>query len=344
MTDLTPQFNQCVDIVTSEFHARPKQQHRLDEAQYKLKDTFYKESFEFYQVLVNLNAFISSIKTDYLAISESKASSMTKDKIDEDFNVKIQQCFKKLALLETYETKRQEMVLQNLPKRWFSFGFGDDGEDAASEQVLYFDTIAKHRMQILRFLMESLNYVSKKFETMQRKRASRERQLNLLEFQNIDDDDDDDDYADNNVDDLNLNESEIFTNLEKIQQNVEVEQDQEDENVPPTLSQQQLQELEVENKELLNMKNTQLKQVDKIQHSILDIINIQNELSFKLQEQGDLINNLIDAHSEVEMEVTAGNKTLNKATKKNKRGANYLVVICIALGCLLVIIDFLKFI
>lgn len=66
------------------------------------------------------------------------------------------------------------------------------------------------------------------------------------------------------------------------------------------------------------MKTAQLNQVDNIQQSILNIVNIQNELSFKLQEQGDQINNLMDTHSQVELEVKEGNRTLNKATRKTK--------------------------
>ncbi|KAI3406585.2 UFE1 [Candida oxycetoniae] len=338
MPDLTPQFQKCVDIVESEVKFRPKSLKKEEEKPlYLIKDTFLKECLEFYQVLANLNQFTVKIKSDYLAITDSTSSLRTKDKIDEDFSFKVQQCFKKLSMLEEYETKRQNMVEQHLPKnRWFPFSNIDD------EQHIYFTTLAKHRMQILRFLMENLNHVNKKFELMQRKRISREKQLNLLNFQNIDEDED-------IMMDESLNKSDVFTNLDQIQQKVELDEKEEGEGegvaaVNDTMTQQQLQELEVENKELLNLKSSQLKQVDKIQQSIMDIINIQNELSFKLQEQGNQINNLMDSHSQVEMEVAAGNKNLNQATRKNKRGTNYLVSICIILGCLLVIIDFLKFI
>lgn len=90
------------------------------------------------------------------------------------------------------------------------------------------------------------------------------------------------------------------------------------------------------------MKTNQLKQVEKVQQSIVDIINIQNELSFKLQSQGDQIGNLMDTHAQVETEVKMGNKTLNQATKKNKRGANMLVTLCIVLGLLMLLIDYIS--
>lgn len=320
MTDLTPVFNQCVNIVQSEIkpqkHPQPKEQ-----PLYLIKDSFNKECIEFYQILSNLSHFITEIKAEYLAVSDNASNSVSKDKIDEQFNTRVQQCFKKIGALETYETKRKQMIKATLQKRWFF----QDG----NEQDLYFETEASHRHQVLRFLMESLVNLSKTYEKMQRKRIQREKQLNSLNFQNINDDLEKD-----------LDNSKMFTSLDRIQQDIE----KEEETPQFEMSQEQIQELESENKELLNLKTAQLNQVDNIQQSILDIVNIQNELSFKLQEQGDQIDNLMDTHSQVELEVKEGNRTLNKATRKNKRGTNYLVTICILLGCLLVIVDFLKFI
>ena len=74
----------------------------------------------------------------------------------------------------------------------------------------------------------------------------------------------------------------------------------------PELSQQQTQQLETENQEFLNMKTSQLKQVEKVQQSILDIVNIQNELAFKLQDQGQQIESLMDSHADVQTEVQMG--------------------------------------
>ncbi|CCG25048.1 Ufe1 protein [Candida orthopsilosis Co 90-125] len=320
MTDLTPVFNQCVNIVQSEIKPQKHPQSK-EQPLYLIKDSFNKECIEFYQILSNLSHFITEIKAEYLAVSDNASNSVSKDKIDEQFNTRVQQCFKKIGALETYETKRKQMIKATLQKRWFF----QDG----NEQDLYFETEASHRHQVLRFLMESLVNLSKTYEKMQRKRIQREKQLNSLNFQNINDDLEKD-----------LDNSKMFTSLDRIQQDIE----KEEETPQFEMSQEQIQELESENKELLNLKTAQLNQVDNIQQSILDIVNIQNELSFKLQEQGDQIDNLMDTHSQVELEVKEGNRTLNKATRRNKRGTNYLVTICILLGCLLVIVDFLKFI
>lgn len=314
MTDLTPLFRQCVDIVQSEYKAGLTTS--VGPA-YLLDDTFIKECKDFFHVLTNLNQFINETKSNYLAINDDTkvAGSLLiddKNKIDEEFNYKVQQMYKRLNLLETYETKRQSLLPQPKSSVWFSF------LDEPNDQDLYFETLSNHRMQVLRFLMETLNHVNKRFESIQQKRLARERQLNLLNFQNFDDGED-------------LNDDTLPT-LDQIQQVPELQ-----------LSQQQLQQLETENQEFLNMKTSQLKQVEKVQQSILDIVNIQNELAFKLQDQGTQIESLLDSHADVETEVQMGNRTLSQAKKKNKRGANMLVMLCIVLGVLLVLVDYVSF-
>lgn len=327
MTDLTPLFKQCVEIVQSEYKTSPDIK-TYKQPPYILKDTFIEESHDFYKVIINLNQFINEMKSNYLAINDDTkvSGSLTiedKNKIDEEFNFKVQQMYKQLNHLEAYETKREKLIPSKQQSTgWFSFL-----EDEPNDQEIYFETISTHRKQILRFLMDSLNIVSKKFEVIQQRRISRERQLNLLNFQNFEDDED-----------LNVDDNFPLPTLDQIQQSPA----DDDKEYQLDLSQQQIQELELENQEFLNMKTNQLKQVEKVQQSIVDIINIQNELSFKLQSQGDQIGNLMDTHAQVETEVKMGNKTLNQATKKNKRGANMLVTLCIVLGLLMLLIDYIS--
>ncbi|EMG47650.1 ER membrane fusion/vesicular trafficking t-SNARE integral membrane protein, putative [Candida maltosa Xu316] len=276
MTDLTPLFKQCVDIVQSEYKSSTPQKH-IPQPPYILEDTFLKESREFFQVLTNLNQFIDEIKSDYLAITDDTHSSSKnsgslsmedKNKLDEEFNYKVQAMYKKLNHLESYETKRQDLIPQTSKTNTSSSGwFGFLNDDEPSDQDVYYETVFSHRKQILRFLMDSLNNINRKFESIQSKRRARERQLNLLNFQNFDDDDDDEE-------DEVINGGGVdYRTLDQIQQTPEYLDDADE-----VFDQQQLQELELENQEFLNMKTNQLKQVEKVQKSIVDIINIQNEL------------------------------------------------------------------
>ncbi|KAK6454322.1 snare-complex protein syntaxin-18 N-terminus-domain-containing protein [Scheffersomyces xylosifermentans] len=360
MTDLTPLFQQCVEIVQSELGGGVKDD--LDSRQVRklrnknsknypvIKDTFDKECYEFYNIIADLNQFVAVIKSPYLAvndepqISKSALNSLSvddKNRIDEEFKYKIQQLYKKLSLLQSYEAKRNSLIPKVPESGISSFFFKNILDDEPSDQRLFLLTIGSHREKVLTFLMQALDSVNKSFEVIQKKRNSREKQLESLNFQNFDEDEDLNYNEFNNV--LSpiasppLNTLEQTTALEQEEQMRQLQYQQ------PQYTQQQLSLLETENKEFLTMKTNQLKQVEKVQSSIVDIINIQNELSFKLQTQGEQINSLMDNNDQVQVDVQMGNKTLNKATSRNKRGTNMIVTMCIIMGFLILFVDRISF-
>jgi t-SNARE complex subunit, syntaxin len=330
MTDLTPLFRQCVNIVQTELGDSINNDNASSPTM-KINDSFSKETRDFYNLLRNLDNFIAELKVPYLSISETSDNTLSiqdKNKIDEEFNYKVQQMYEKLKVLQTYETKRQALSQQ--PKRqtvsrqltsWLNMF------DEPSDQELYISTVNTHRTQILRYLNNSLNIVNKNFDSIQRKRFERERQLNLLNFQNFDEDEDVK-YDEK----LNIYDPEDLFDV--------VQEEIAD---GSQLSQTQVQELEKENQEFLNMKTNQLKQVERLHTSMLDIVNLQTELSFQLDQQGDQINNLLDNNDQVAIDVLMGNKTLNKATVRNKKSANMLVTLCLVLGVLVLCVDYISF-
>lgn len=330
MTDLTPLFRQCVNIVQTELGDSINNDNASSPTM-KINDSFSKETRDFYNLLRNLDNFIAELKVPYLSISETSDNTLSiqdKNKIDEEFNYKVQQMYEKLKVLQTYETKRQALSQQ--PKRqtvsrqltsWLNMF------DEPSDRELYISTVNTHRTQILRYLNNSLNTVNKNFDSIQRKRFERERQLNLLNFQNFDEDEDVK-YDEK----LNIYDPEDLFDV--------VEEEIAD---GSQLSQTQVQELEKENQEFLNMKTNQLKQVERLHTSMLDIVNLQTELSFQLDQQGDQINNLLDNNDQVAIDVLMGNKTLNKATVRNKKSANMLVTLCLVLGVLVLCVDYISF-
>ena len=91
MTDLTPLFRQCVDIVQQEYKTQPT----TAKQPYYLNDTFIKETTDFFHVLTNLNQFINETKSSYLAINDDTklaGSIDDKNKIDEEFNTRSSKC------------------------------------------------------------------------------------------------------------------------------------------------------------------------------------------------------------------------------------------------------------
>ncbi|WPK25959.1 hypothetical protein PUMCH_003301 [Australozyma saopauloensis] len=334
MTDLTPIFNKCVEIVAKELPLLLLNQSKnTDPLPYLVNDSFTKDCHEVYNNLIRLAAFVSQIKPLYLQNNDElskyerdskRLSAEEKNGIDEEFRIKIHQINEKLKFFRTYENRRNELASsQKKTFGGFLSLFGDEQDDNAS---LYNQTLSTHRAQMIIFLNTTTHKCNSSFEKMQRQRYERERQLNLLHFQNLDDSEDLD----------------VYNNF-KSEFKMEVsENTSSGDSGTGQLTQELLQELTQENQDLLLSKENQFKQVEKLHTSMLDIIKLQSELTAHLETQGEQIGNLIDNQELVELDLRQGNRTLTKATDRNKRGSNFIVATCIALGFLLLLLDYIS--
>lgn len=315
--DLTPLFDQCTKIVLSELKSKVKPPKKTRNAEFIVDDTFIKECGELDAVINNLEQFIARVKPTYQDIDNFSVDEKTQ--VDQDFSIQMQKMYQKLKLLQEYENKR-EQVTKAPRKGVIATLLGD-----VLEKELWQTQVATHRTQILKYLNIRLNAVGKLFDAIQRKRMQRERQLNLLNFQNIDDD---------GGLDLNNQDYAALLQEEELRQQL----------AAPQFTDVQVQQLEEENKELLALKLKQLKLVEQLHTLMVDIVNLQAELTFQLETQADQIDNLMDAQLQMEIDVSLGNKEMRLATKKNKRAANILVTLIYCIGILIVVVDFIKFI
>lgn len=270
-----------------------------------INDTFIAELKQVHQHLVALQHFVSSVRPAYLATND-QASLEEKNATDEEFKLRSHQAYEKLKILQAYEKKRQAAAAESAKPKGL-LGFFDTSDDDSS---LFVATIATHRTQILRHLTETANHVNKQFESMHAKRQRRERQLNSLNFQNLHDD-------------------------------VDLDFDDEPEVYEP-LTQAQIQEFDEENQQFLTLKTNQLEAVEKLHNSMVEIVNLQSELLFQLETQADQISGLLENQDQIDLDLKLGNKTLHKATHRNKRGANMIVSTCLVLGFLLLFIDYVS--
>lgn len=170
-----------------------------------------------------------------------------------------------------------------------------------------------HRTLILKFLSECLNKCSRQFQGLQRQRIARERQLHNLNFQNLDID------QDGSLDIIQAPHTDV-----------------------PHVESAQLQQFELENQLLLELKSTQLKKVEGLHQTMVDIVNMQTEITFQIEQQATQIENLIDTQMEVSGDLTQGNKKLNQAKGRNKRAADLLVWACLLMGVLLLALDYVR--
>lgn len=341
MTDLTPIFHKCVDIVSKDFPlVLPKHKNTpLSQAPFLVKDSFANDCLEVYDNLTRLSTFVAQIKPLYLQNNdeysryESDTKRLTteeKNGIDEEFRLKVHQINEKLKYFRMYEQKRNELF-ESLRKNvggLLSF-FGDDQEDDVSTYNIMLTT---HRAQMILFLSNTIHKCNSAFEVMQRQRYERERQLNVLHFQNLDEEEDLDSYS-NYKTEFKRNALETGESVQNGANHL---------GSSSALSEELLQELTQENQDLLLSKENQFKQVEKLHTSMIDIVKLQSELTMHLEQQGEQIGNLIDNQSQVELDLRHGNRTLTKATERNKRGSNVIVATCIILGFLLLFIDYVS--
>lgn len=345
-----PIFTQCVNIVQTELGPQIKSHHDYHKNDpphpHIIHDTFIKESRELYNTLVVLKQFLSEVRSEYLAINNdgvgptsNSLSIEDKNKIDEELNYRFQQLYEKLKLLQAYEAKRELVRLKNnaSSKGWFDSVFGE----GVTDKELYETTVNSHRTQVLVFLNSAISTVSKEFERLQRKRSLREKQLNLLNFQDLQDyDDDDDDIPAVQLRRLSVLEFEHEQNSSTVP--LEELDDANHHHDQLQLSSDQIQEFEAENKQFLMLKNNQLQQVERLHSSMVDIMNLQSEITFQLDTQAEKVSTIMETQDDIQVDLTQGNKTLTKASVKNKRGADMLVTFCIIMGVLILVVDYIS--
>lgn len=330
MADLTPLFEKCVEIVDQELKG-PASRLRESQPHYFVHDTFDKECRDLYDILIQLTAFTSAVRPAYLKVhdefSRLERTSMPelktedKNKIDEEFKIKIQQTYEKLKHLQSYEKKRVQLANSRSKKGGLLSLFSDLESDP---EAAYNAIIAVHRNLVMRFLNDTTTTLNRVFEKMQRKRFEREQLLNLLHFQNVDDMDIDGDAWD----------QQFLLEDEESQPTITTTNND--------LSQEQLQELKAENQELLQLKTNQYEQVEKLHSSMNDVVRLQTELTLHLETQAEQIDTLLDNQDAVDADLRMGNKSLNKATNRNKRGSNMIVSTCWFLSFLILLLDYMS--
>lgn len=332
MTDLTPLFQQCVSIVQDHWSDEVDKR-KLNEAikqkrkEHLVNDSFIKECNELSYYIESLKGFLNKIKPFYLSIGDESSNEKIRKQfdqntMDQEFKYKIQEVYEKLKMLQNYEQRRVEASTKaRMKSGWFGNLFASEDDND-----LYQATVNKHRFQILKYLSNSLNEANASFEDLQRLRIERERQLNSLTFQNIEED----------MDLFNYKSNFSLEKTDFDEWGTALEDD------TPAMAQQQQQELEIENREFLTMKTNQLKKVQQLHSSMAELLGLQAELSFQLEKQSGQIDNLLESQNLVEQDVKLGNIQLRRASTRNKKGTNIIIGTCIILGLLILFLDYIS--
>ncbi|CAB4256037.1 similar to Saccharomyces cerevisiae YOR075W UFE1 t-SNARE required for retrograde vesicular traffic and homotypic ER membrane fusion [Maudiozyma barnettii] len=361
MTDLTPTFKEILTIFDEDNLKNGKSQRRtiqtsidINVKKYELKDSFVKECYELLNFMRELRKILISIKTDYYNEDDLNMTEEQKDDFDTEFRLQFQKYIQKFKSLEKYETERQALIektIINPNSNVMNMFKGKNGDH--NILIEFHKSNDRFRTGVLQSLNIFITAISSEFASMQQRRLTQQRKFEMFDLN----------------DNLGLNDSPMMSHeqlttptvgsenqapsdvtveeplsitvshsaVENVQQ--EVKQYEE---TMSKLSQEQIQLLETEHEELLSEKNEQLKAVEKINKTILDIVSIQNELSTHLQSQSQDINTMLDNQDEIDINIKKGNTQLKKAKKSASRTANMTKYLAILIGILILLIDFIN--
>lgn len=326
MSDNTELFKRYLQIISEEQNDKysDKNAHQINQRQsdkYVLKDTFVDECRELLRHIVEFQRIIIELTPKY----ESSSSEMTeqeKNEFDTESKLQLQQFFEKFKRLEAYEKQRQllidEKINNSLKLQFLSL---TSTEDART----FHQTNNQFRTGLLQCLNFWLNTTSNHLSTIQQSRLARKRELDEINFNAQ----------------LYLPQREILVSHSPIITTTQAEIKQYEETMSK-LSQDQLQLLETEHVELLNYKNEELIRVKALGKTVIEIASLQNELTTHLQVQTQNINSLLDNQTEVEVELSKGNRQLQKAKRSGDRLATLLMWFAIIAGTLLLFLDYIN--
>lgn len=326
MTNLTPLFQKYIDIIEEN---EPKKTTVKDEDDYLdhriSKDSFIKECHQLLRLLMEMRTILKSVEPQYRG--ESNMTEAEKDDFDTEFRLQFHQYVQKFRLLENYETERQKVITGKFLSSQAHMLHLFHGTD--NQLALCHHANNEFRSGVLKSLSMWLSIVSSQFSAMQQERLASQR---IFETLDLNSQLDSQTTADGVV---RVSSVSLSHPVETTQEELKVYEE-----TISKLTQEQLQMLETEHEELLHHKNEQVKKVEKINKTILDIVSLQNEISSNLEAQSQNINSILDNQDDIEINIKEGNKQLTKAKKAAGRTAKMTTIVAIILGILILFLDY----
>ncbi|CCF59443.1 hypothetical protein KAFR_0H00340 [Kazachstania africana CBS 2517] len=335
MANLTPLFKKYVSIIEVELNDTDKtNESSISKKPYEgltLKDSFVKECYDLLKSTNELGKILRTIETEYQNDNNLNMTESEKDDFDTDFRLQLQSYIKKYKQLEKYENDRQKFIDESIlsAKSNILHPF------SRNQKILtnFHRTNNKFRIGVLQSLNLIISSISADFTSLQQQRLKNRRKFQTLNFSAASPSTELDYSSVHDPVNISLSHSPVESVTDEVRRYEET---------MSKLTQEQIQLLETEHEELLNFKNEQLRSVEKINKTILDIVTIQNELSTHLQLQSQDINTMLDNQDEIELNIEKGNKQLNKAKKAASRSAKFTTYIAFIIGILVLLLDYIS--
>ncbi|ODV98183.1 hypothetical protein PACTADRAFT_47985 [Pachysolen tannophilus NRRL Y-2460] len=372
MTDLTPLFNQCVKIVEKEFdvdeHAKSNKKNVLasiNKADLEFNTKFINDCSNLSKTIQEFKTQINQIRQPYLLLDldgngngtggrghghggggsgghgdrdgDGTLSESDKDLIDESTSITLHKLIKKFKELEELNQYKIENVdnkviedIGSVSGNFLKFLVGDLDLDEEDNNKLYVKTMIIVRNSILKYLSNRLKQESEDLSEMKEIRLSRKKEMNKSSFAS-------------NYSNINSSNGLDIDNGSSNFLLIDEEQEKSNQEFLQKLSSKQQTVLKNENLNiLLKFKNEESAKIKVLESSIMDILNLQKELSIYIDEQNVKINSLEDLNDDILLNLKSGNKEILKTSERYSNGTSNIVMLIILLGFIVLFLDFIK--
>lgn len=327
MANLTSLFREYVKIIEeNDDREVVAPEHKVWHVkQYEIRDSFMKECLQLLQLLVELRKVLRMVEPQYMG--DKDMTEEEKDDFDTEFRLQLHQYVQKFKLLEKYEQERQQILAEKvLAPDAHSFHLFKSSVDD-EKMALYHASNNEFRSGVLRSLSMLLNVISSLFSSMQQERLATQRKFEAFDLNST-------------PDELNEVISISSVSQSKVVESSAQEELKAYEDTLSKLTQEQVQMLETEHEGLLARKDEELKKIEMINKTILDIVSLQSDISSNLQAQSQNINSILDSQDDIDINIKEGNKQLTRAKRSASRAARMTVIVAIILGVLILFLDY----
>ncbi|XBW36615.1 hypothetical protein QEN19_002187 [Hanseniaspora menglaensis] len=355
MSDLTSSFKDLCSDFSRNIGAQKQQQTKNKRS--ILNDTFQDESEELKRHLAELKTLIIDIKPLYLANDKNLMSPIEIKQLDDDIKIQLKDFTNKFNFLQHYEVKRYNTLLEQ--KSNFKLNsfinkakekvFNEKSKDSANgtydEQV----NLSSYRQGCLSFLSLKIVEISELFADLQKDKFLTDKKLNDLDFNAIHDQINTNRNAKVNNDLFSL-ENAAFDNVDKITYSTGYSRNNEDreneakeyQETIQKLTQEQVQELQVENDNILQEKDYQLDELNQISTKLFEISSLTSELNLQLSQQSQNINLILDNQDTINLELKQANRQLNSKSGKMNFSAVIVSYMAVILGIIIIFLDYIN--
>lgn len=356
MSDLTVMFKMCCisyrDENTGVALSNPKPKRHI------LYDTFQDECTTLKRHLAELEKLIIDVKPLYLSDDKNLMSNSEVKQLDNDVKMQLKEFTNKYSFLNQYEIKRYNTLLEHkssfkinnlinkAKNKVFNVSEENNFKNGTFEEQVF---LSHYRQGCLAFLKLKIVEISDTFGDLQKEKMRKEQKLNNLDFNKIHQDINTqnalhsmstssmlEDTAVENIDSVTYSTGYDHGSAAREHEVMEYQE------VLQKLTQEQVQELEVENSNILHEKDSQLNELNQLSTRLFEISSLTSELNMQLSQQSQNINLILDNQDSINIELKQANRQLNSKSGRMNISAVMISYMAIIMGIIILFLDYIN--